>query len=213
LHATIDTPAGAVHLWRLEVDPAAARLALRQILARCLGGDPDGAELRAGEHGKPMLAERPPRLRFNLSHSADLALVAVSAECEVGVDVERERGGRDFVRLAGRGLDPQTHAAVRAAAPEDRAATFYAAWVRREAVAKCAGAGLGAPLPDRPISVLGLEVATGHAAALAVAAPPDAMLPTCQTRPPGKVARLGAGKALAPLSSAAASSARTSSPS
>lgn len=193
MHATIETPAGEVHLWQLEVDPAAARLALRQILARYLGGDPDGAELRAGEHGKPMLAERPPRLRFNLSHSAGLALVAVSAECEVGVDVELERGGRDFVRLAERSLGPQAHAAVRVAAPEDRAATFYAAWVRREAVVKCAGTGLGAPLPDLPMSVLGLEVATGHAAALAVAAPPDAMLPSCQTRPPGKVARLGAG--------------------
>jgi 4'-phosphopantetheinyl transferase len=169
----VDALANEVHVWRAELDalalPAAA--VLRRVLARYLGEEPAAIELRLGEHGKPELAGRPPRLHFNLSHSGGIALIAVTRRCEVGIDVEREAGGRDFVRLAGRALDPERAEAVRSAPAGKRAAAFYAAWVRREAVAKCHGGGLGAPLPERPISVDGLEVADGHAAALALAAP------------------------------------------
>jgi phosphopantetheinyl transferase len=58
---------------------------------------------------------------------------------------------------------------VRSAAPGARAAAFYAAWVRREAVAKCLGVGLGTPLPSRPFRVSDLDAGGGYAAAVAVA--------------------------------------------
>jgi 4'-phosphopantetheinyl transferase len=162
-------PAGEVHVWRGTLGAAAARLALRRILARYLDEEPAAIELRTGEHGKPALAEQPPKLRFNLSHSDGLALVAVSAEREVGVDVEAETDGRDFARLAEIGLGADVTAAVRAAPSTQRAATFYAAWVRHEALVKCAGTGLGAQPSKLPMSVLDLQVGRGHAAALAVA--------------------------------------------
>lgn len=115
-----------------------------------------------------MLAERHPRLHFNLSHSGDLALIAVTKACEVGIDVEREDDGRDFARLARRGLDATHAEAVCLAPPEERAKRFYAAWVRREASSKCLGTGLGAKLPRRPVAVRDLEVDDGYAAAVAL---------------------------------------------
>lgn len=121
---------------------AASRWALRGVLARYLGEEPTAIELREGEHGKPRLALPDGGLRFNLSHSGDLALVAVSATLEVGVDVERIGA---------------------------RPAAFYAEWTRSEAVAKCHGSGLGAPLPDAPVAVLEIESEPGYAAAVAVA--------------------------------------------
>ena len=154
----------------------AARIALRRVLAHYLGQDPARIELRRGDHGKPALADPLAALRFNLSHSGGIALVAVAPDCEVGIDVEERRAGRDFARLAEIGLDAASQDAVRDAAPEHRAAAFYAAWVRREAVAKCVGTGLGAPPPETsPVSVCVLEVGAGHAAALAIAGarPPD----------------------------------------
>lgn len=119
----------------------AARWALRQVLGRYLGGEPAGIELRFGSRGKPMLAAPNSPLRFNLSHSGELALIAIAGEREVGVDVE-----------------------VIGTKPGD----FYAEWTRREAIAKCHGAGLGAPLPDAAVAVAAIDAGAGFAAAAAL---------------------------------------------
>jgi 4'-phosphopantetheinyl transferase len=147
----------------------ASRWALRSVLGRYLGEDPAAIELRTGGHGKPELALAPERFDFNLSHSGDLALVAVAAGRQVGVDVERAERDRDFLALAERGLGPEGATAVRAADPALRPAVFYAAWVRREALLKCFGGGLGNPAPRAPAAVADLDVGEGYAAALAVA--------------------------------------------
>jgi 4'-phosphopantetheinyl transferase len=120
----------------------AARWALREVLGRYLERDPAAIELRFGERGKPMLAAPNPSLHFNLSHSGELALIAIGEEHEVGVDVQ----------LLG-----------------SRPAEFYADWTRREAIAKCHGTGLWAPLPDAPVSVAELDAGPRYAAAVAVA--------------------------------------------
>ena len=74
-----------------------------------------------------------------------------------------------MVRLAPRALDPASAAAIAAAPPEERDAAFYAAWVCREAIAKCHGVGLAAPLPDAPVAVRALDAGAGYAAAVALA--------------------------------------------
>jgi 4'-phosphopantetheinyl transferase len=127
---------------------ARSRGVLRLLLARYLDGDPRALRFAYGAHGKPALCDlaqagegeagvgaqaRPDRtgadLRFNLSHSGALALVAVSAGREVGVDVERAR--------------------------ERHTAAFLRAWTLREATAKCLGAGLGAPRARGPAPDMG----------------------------------------------------------
>jgi 4'-phosphopantetheinyl transferase len=161
-----------VDVWRVELGGgaarAAARQALRAVLGRYLGQDPEAIELVPGEHGKPALADPAAQLEFNLSHSGDLALVAVASGHPVGVDVERTDRERDFAALAARELDAGVVAALRAAPAEERAAIFYAAWTRHEARLKCLGGGLGGPPPTEPIAVADLAVGDAHAAALAV---------------------------------------------
>jgi phosphopantetheinyl transferase len=120
----------------------AARWALRETLGRYLERDPAAIELRFGERGKPMLAESAGSLRFNLSHSGELALIAIGGEREVGIDVQ----------LIGK-----------------RPADFYADWARHEAIAKCHGTGLWAPLPDATVAVAGLDLGPEYSAAVAVA--------------------------------------------
>jgi 4'-phosphopantetheinyl transferase len=119
----------------------AARWALRMVLGDYLGQPAAAIELKLGRGGKPELADPASDLRFNLSHSHGRALVAVCPGREVGVDLER----------IGR-----------------RPASFYAEWTRREALAKCFGSGLWAPLPELPASVAKLDVGAGFAAALAI---------------------------------------------
>ncbi|HEX7058281.1 MAG TPA: hypothetical protein VF176_00310 [Solirubrobacterales bacterium] len=137
----LQVPGGEVHVWRGE--GAAAKGALREVLSLYLDEDPTEIELQTGEHGKPFLADPSHPLRFNLSHSGDLALVAVTHGLEIGVDVQ----------LVGSRHEP----------------SFYADWARREAVVKCAGTSLLAPLPPGPIAVESIDVGPGYAAALAVA--------------------------------------------
>lgn len=120
----------------------AARWALRGVLGRYLEQDPAAIELRLGDRGKPFLADPDAPLRFNLSHSGELALIAVAERREVGVDVQRI-GSRHPAR-------------------------FYAEWARREAIAKCHGTGLWAPLPDAEVAVAALDAAAGFAAAVAI---------------------------------------------
>lgn len=169
-------PAGEVHVWRVELvasgpsSPGAltatARRALRVILSRYLGEDPETIELALGEHGKPELAGSEPRIEFNLSHSGGLALIAVASH-PVGIDVEWVGRERNFLALAERELDPDVVAALSAASPDERAAIFYAAWTRHEARLKCHGGGLSGPRPAEPIAITNLAVGAEHAAALA----------------------------------------------
>lgn len=121
---------------------AASRWALREVLASYLGGDPAKVELDAGHRGKPALADPEASLRFNLSHSDELALIALARSREVGIDVERIG---------------------------ERPPSFYEEWTRREALGKCFGGGLAEPPPQRPARVVPLNLGEGWAAALAVA--------------------------------------------
>ena len=146
---------------------AASRWALRGVLARYLDQDPVAVAISLGERGKPALGSAA-ALHFNLSHSGELVLIAVAKEREVGVDVEEIDPRRDVLPLAERALEPAASAAIRATPPEARAIVFHEAWTKQEAIVKCAGSGLGRPLPDRTFTVLALDAGPCYAAALAV---------------------------------------------
>jgi 4'-phosphopantetheinyl transferase len=160
-----------VHVWTVGLGSADRRSrrqeshdAMRRILSAYLGGRPP--LLDADCRGKPRLIGD--QLRFNLSHSGDLALVAVTRACEVGVDVEHEAPGRDFAALARRALEAECAEAVCATPTAQRAERFYTAWARREAAAKCFGTGLTGGPPPRPPSIHNLDIDEGYAAAAAL---------------------------------------------
>jgi 4'-phosphopantetheinyl transferase len=161
----LDPPATEVHVWRAGLDEP-----LRRALSRYLGLPAAEIRLASGEHGKPRLADPESGLRFNLSHSGSLALVAVAWGREVGVDLERLKPERDLVALADRALEPEEAEAVRAATEDDRTRVFYELWTRHEARLKCLGVGLTGTLPrsSPPIAVIDVPIDRGYAAAVAV---------------------------------------------
>src|SRR4051812_28895905 len=116
---------------------ANARAGLRQLLGEYLDEDP--AALKIRDKDKPRL-EPPSPLRFNLSHSGDIAVIAVATEREVGVDVERVERDRDVQRLAKRMFLIAEQAAVREA--DDQTLNYHRYWVAKEAFAKATGKGL-----------------------------------------------------------------------
>jgi 4'-phosphopantetheinyl transferase len=153
---------------------AAAHAVLRHILARYLACAPAEVRYAFGPQGKPALAGGA-GLEFNMSHSGDLALYAVTRGRAVGVDIERVRlqVGRE---LAGAGfLTPSETQALLALPDVERPRAFFTVWTRKEACLKATGKGLSAPLnslsvwpqPDPPFHVLDLDVGEDYAAAVA----------------------------------------------
>jgi 4'-phosphopantetheinyl transferase len=118
--------------------------ALRGILATYLGAPPATLVFGQGVHGKPfLLAPAQARtLRYSLSHSGDLALVAATRGREVGVDLERTRPIKDFSGLVDRFFSPAERHALERVPPDDRQRAFLAAWVLKEAYLKASGEGL-----------------------------------------------------------------------
>ena len=143
------------------------RSALRDILARYLAVPPADVTFAEGQAEKPRLAapdapllflaapDAP--LLFNTSASGDLALVAVSRDAEVGIDVERIRDDLDVERLAARSLSPTETAALAALDPDERTRGFFRAWVRKEAYLKAKGIGLFVPSDGVSVSLSATE--------------------------------------------------------
>lgn len=131
--------------------------ALRSILAAYLDADPRQTHFLIDPGGKPRLdpAWSSAPLSFNLTHSRGRALVAVTLEREVGVDVERLRRDLPMDRLAARFFSPREIAALRVMPEGVRAAAFFACWTRKEAYVKACGTGLfgGRPLQSFAVSV------------------------------------------------------------
>jgi 4'-phosphopantetheinyl transferase len=110
-------------------------------------------------------------IRFNLSHSDDLMLLAVTYAREIGVDLEFMRGNVPFETLADHYFDPEDAWDLRNLPATQRAWKFYDVWTCTEARLKAHGVGLANGFqvvePDR-WSLLKLTPAAGYTAALAV---------------------------------------------
>jgi 4'-phosphopantetheinyl transferase len=132
------------------------RASLRMILASYLGGSaPSRVAFTDGARGKPSLAEPagPSTLRFNVSHSHHLALVAVTRAGEVGVDVERLHPLDDLAQLAARNFSAWENAALRSLPAPARSPAFFLCWTRKEAFIKAAGEGLARRLDGFSVSL------------------------------------------------------------
>ncbi|MCC6418689.1 MAG: 4'-phosphopantetheinyl transferase superfamily protein [Gemmataceae bacterium] len=149
----------------------AGRGILRAILGSYLEIDPASLSFGYGPHGKPFLVESPGDVRFNASHSGDVALYAVVRAAEVGIDVERLRLVAETEYIAERFFSPREHAILAALPPEGRLRAFLHAWTRKEAYLKAIGKGLQIPLsavevslgPGEPARILSLGGDTGSA--------------------------------------------------
>ena len=138
-----------------------ARGLLRSLLGQYLQQTPAGLEFSYGPYGKPSLsgANAASGLSFNLAHSAELGVYAISRGRNLGVDVEGikpESSGEDIARRyfsAGEVSDLQT------LPPEARVEAFFNCWTRKEAYLKATGMGLQTPLDSFSVSLLPGEAA------------------------------------------------------
>ena len=145
---------------------------LRAVLGRYLGTRGDQIRFEHNAFGKPALSpELASRLTFNLSHSADLAVIAVAAGADIGVDLEHIRAQPDFADIARYFFSAAEVDHLNALPNHLQAHAFFSCWTQMEAYAKACGEGLAnAPSAlDGRWSVYTLEPAPGYIGALVVA--------------------------------------------
>lgn len=144
------TRAGRFHFEKDRLHFARCRSALRFLLSRYLGIPAAEIRFENQPSGKPELAaqQNPRLLRFNVSHSAGLALIAVGVGQRIGVDIEKIRGDVDTTTLAGRFFSAREQTGLRALPDHLRVPAFFACWTRKEAFLKATGDGFSFPLSD-----------------------------------------------------------------
>ena len=152
----------------------AAHGALRVLLGRYLDVDPRAVRFDAEPGGKPTV-EGP--VQFNLSHSHELAAIAVAGrDRAVGIDVERRRVPTSRDGIAERIMTPEELACYRSLDDDRRGEFVLWVWARKEALVKASGRGVREslttvacePAADDPWFVVDLDL-PGYAAAVAAA--------------------------------------------
>lgn len=181
---------------RPRTDFIVTRGTLRLLVASYLRMEPQGMEPQGfsfclSEYGKPNL-DGPSDLRFNVSHTDGLALLAFVRTRAIGVDVEKIDAAPDARKLAERFFSVRERESLENLSGDELRAAFFRCWTRKEAYVKARGEGLSLPLDQFDVSVAAdeshallatrpdsseasrwmlrdLPVNSGYAAALAVA--------------------------------------------
>ena len=122
----------------------AARGQMRKALAQLACSNPANLFFEIGAHGKPFLKAEAlsgrNALCFSLSHSGNIAVLAASFDCEVGIDIEHVYPiEAETIEFA---LTPFELAFLEGLREEERHLTFIRFWTLKEALLKAAGYGL-----------------------------------------------------------------------
>lgn len=133
--------AGRFHFQRDRVQYIVAHAMLRCVIARYAHAAAASLDFDTGPFGKPSLRGDSP-LEFNMSHSADVVIVAVTWGRRVGVDVEQWSESVEVESLAQTVFSPAESAYVLDQGAAERVPAFFQVWSRKEAYIKATGDGV-----------------------------------------------------------------------
>ncbi|MBF0585132.1 MAG: 4'-phosphopantetheinyl transferase superfamily protein [Magnetococcales bacterium] len=133
----------------------AVRGTLRLLLGHYLDQSPGALSFCYTPDGKPYLAGDAPRLSFNVTHSGQWGLYAISRSTELGVDLEQIRPmpPEKSLRLARRFFSSAEYAALSGLPPEQVQEAFFACWSRKEAYIKRHGLSMARLLAQFSVTV------------------------------------------------------------
>lgn len=123
---------------------------LREILGRHLGREASRLCFEYSDLGKPCIQDT--ALHFNLAHSGEACLLALTLNDNIGVDIEKISRKINVLQIAKRFFTAREYAALQASpvAPQ----LFYHIWTQKEAFLKAIGEGLSFGLDRFEVSVV-----------------------------------------------------------
>lgn len=123
-----------------------SRAKLRFVLAEYLGCQPQQIRFELGDYGKPYVVDSP--VYFNLSHSGDVLVIAISSCEQIGVDVEQYQDRKSLPSLVEKCFSSSEVKFWKNLNEEQRLKVFYQFWVRKEAFVKAVGRGIALGLEN-----------------------------------------------------------------
>lgn len=167
------TRARQFHFTKDRENFIAVRGTLRLILGSYLNIAPERLKFCYNDYGKPALPakfhEHAPH--FNVSHSHNIALIAIARDREVGVDIEYIRSMETEDLIAEQFFSPREFKTLRSLPAYLQQTAFFTCWARKEAYIKAVGKGLTIPLdqfdvelrPGEPADLLNINGEPGKA--------------------------------------------------
>ncbi len=175
------TRAGRFHFPLDKNNFILARGRLRELLGEHLTIPAAQINFTYNKHGKPEVSQA---IQFNLSHTKQAFLIAITKEHAIGVDIENMDRKVDLDGVAKQVFSSEEIAYIQAA--DDKTQAFYRCWTRKEAYVKALGTGIAAenltsltitPKPEvQNVQLFDLPMQNNHAMALAVLAKKDYVL-------------------------------------
>ena len=156
-HLSVDE-ARRADRYRRELDRTryvVAHGALRELLADYTVQTPRNISFGHTATGKPFLIDDQgeQRLRFNLSHAGEWAIVALASSMEVGIDIEQIDSDVSVEAVAERFFSRSEFEALQEVPSEQRTLAFFTAWTRKEAYVKARGEGIVSRLQGFSVSI------------------------------------------------------------
>ena len=129
---------------------------LRNILGSYLDYPPEIIQFIYGPHGKPGLVNEinPKKLCFNLAHSGEYILIAVTQDRLIGIDIERIQPIPNAEQLVGHYFSLIEIDEYTALSSDRKLDAFFSGWTRKEAYLKARGEGLSFPLDKFSVSMI-----------------------------------------------------------
>ena len=125
------------------------RMLLKAILSKYAGCAPTDLQLDIDTRGKPFLnSNNPLCLSFNLSHSGNRLVVAVSKNHDLGVDLENIKREREILKIAQRYFSLSEIRGLKHLSKALQITRFYELWTLKESVVKACGYGLSGRLSE-----------------------------------------------------------------
>lgn len=139
----------------------AGRALLRWLLARTLELTPRAVTIVRGLRGRPQLADAA-GIDFNVSHTDAIALIGLTRQRRIGVDIERADRSVRADGLAHKFLTAAERATLAPLPESERRVHFLRYWTCKEAMSKATGDGLSAPFRQIEVALADrIELASG----------------------------------------------------
>jgi 4'-phosphopantetheinyl transferase len=177
-HTSNDLEPTSIHIWRINldgpipdltdhlsadeiIDAEAKKLpkvkqrfilgrgAMRSILGEYLGVPGAELEFVRGEKGKPAIKNHNLNIEFNLSHCEEMAILAVSKQVPVGIDLECIQYRSSLMKVAQRMFPEEIYLELKQLSSAQFYPAFFNYWTELEAKAKCVGDGIFSPVTVR----------------------------------------------------------------